>query len=130
MVCVDAGIVHRDLKPSNVIVASDGAVKVLGEAKRALRMLDRLLAEAQERYSREDPGEQGRNEARQLAWRLWQTRAKYLWFIGPGERRAYRVHHSPLTFEHLVSLPRAQEIGLAHIPTQRLNIPILRAQRF
>ena len=121
---------HVALKLDLAILGDDGAVQILGEAKRALHMLNRLLAEVQERYSREDPGEQGRNESRQLAWRLWQTRAQYLWFIGPGDRRAYRVHHSPLAFERLVSLPGAQEIGLADIPTQHLNVPILRAQRF
>jgi hypothetical protein len=90
-------------------------------------MLDHLLSEVEQRYSQQDPGEQGRNEARQLAWRLWQTKAAYLWFIGPGERRAYRVRHAPLQFERLPSLPRAEDIGLVDIPSTSLGVPILRA---
>jgi hypothetical protein len=116
------------LKLDLAILGDDGAVVVLGEAKRALHMLDHLLIEVQKRYNRQDPGEQGRNEARQLAWRLWQTRARFLWFIGPGERRAYRVRYAPLLFERLPSLPRAEEISLAHIPKERLGIPVLRTQ--
>jgi hypothetical protein len=37
-----------------------------------------------------DSGEQGRNEARQLVWRLWQTRAPYLWFIVPSTVPPFR----------------------------------------
>lgn len=117
---------HKALKLDLAILSDDGAVVVLGEAKRALFMLDRVLTEVQERYASVDPGEQGRNEARQLAWRLWQTRAPYLWFIGPGERRAYRMSYSPLAFEALPSLPRAEHLGLGHRPERRLPVPTLR----
>src|SRR5262249_35226579 len=120
---------HVALKLDLAIVNDDGTVAVLGEAKRAAHMLDRLLAEVEGRYSEQDPGEQGRNEARQRAWRLWQTKAPHLWFLGPGERRAYRVHHSPLSFERLPALPRAQDVGLAHVPRERLRVPVLRAPR-
>jgi len=117
---------HTSLKLDLAILSDAGAVVVLGEAKRALFMLDRILTEVQERYGSVDPGEQGRNEARQLAWRLWQTRAPYLWLIGPGERRAYRMRYTPLAFEPLPSLPRADSIGLAHRPERGLAAPILR----
>ncbi len=117
---------HAALKLDLAILDDDKAVVVLGEAKRSLFMLDRIVTEIQEQYGTEDPGEQGRNEARQLAWRLWRTRAPYLWFIGPGERRAYRMRYAPLAFEALPSLPRAEGLGLAHRPERCLAVPILR----
>ena len=117
---------HRALKLDMAIVSDDGAVFVLGEAKRAVSKLDAILAEVRNRYSAADPGEEGRNEARQLAWRLWRTRAPYLWLIGPAERRAYRVRYEPLEFEALPALPRANEVGLTHVPKGRLAVPILR----
>jgi hypothetical protein len=73
---------HVALKLDLAILGDDGGVLVLGEAKRAVFMVDALLKEIQHRYSTEDPGEEGRNEARQLAWRLWRTRTPYFWFIG------------------------------------------------
>lgn len=120
---------HVALKLDLAILGDDGAVLVLGEAKRAVFMLDALLKEIQYRYSAEDPGEEGRNEARQLAWRLWRTRAPYFLFIGPAGRRAYRVRYEPLAFEPLPSLPRAKDIGLAHDPPRRLGVPILRERQ-
>ena len=117
------------LKLDLAIVGDDGAIAVLGEAKRAVSKLDAILKEIQDRYSQVDPGEEGRNEARQLAWRLWQTRAPYLWFIGPAERRAYRVRYAPLAFEPLLVLPAAKDIGLAHVPAQRVAVPILRGRQ-
>jgi hypothetical protein len=111
------------------ILADDGAVAILGEAKHSGSMLDPLLAEVQDRYGTADPGPEGRNEARQLAWRLWRTRAPYLWLVGPAERRAYRVRHAPLGFEPLPRLPCASDIGLGHLPARRLSIPILRARQ-
>jgi hypothetical protein len=115
------------LKLDLAILDDDGAIVIMGEAKRSVSMLDRIFTEVQERYRAMNPGEQGRNEAHQLAWRLWRTGARYLWFIGPGERRAYRVSYAPLAFESLPSLPRAEEIGLAHVPTLRPALPNLRA---
>ena len=120
---------HVALKLDLAIVGDDGAIAVLGEAKRAVVMLDAILNDIQERYSQVDPGEEGRNEARQLAWRLWQTRALYLWFIGPAERRAYRVRYAPLAFEPLPALPPARDIGLAHVPARRVAVPMLRGQQ-
>ena len=117
---------HTALKLDLAILNDEGAVIVLGEAKRAVFSLERILTEVQERYRDVDPGEQGRHEARQLAWRLWQTKAPYLWLIGPGERRAYRTRYAPLVFEPLPSLPRADQIGLAHLPERPLAVPILR----
>lgn len=86
---------HVRIKLDLAILGDDGAVRVLGEAKRAVFMLDELLKEIQDRYSAEDPGEEGRNEARQLAWGLWRTRAPYFWSIGPAGRRAYHVRYEP-----------------------------------
>jgi hypothetical protein len=117
------------LKLDFAVVRDDGEVVVLGEAKRAVGMLDPILREIQDRYRMADPGAEGRNEARQLAWRLWRTRAPYLWFIGPGERRAYRVRYAPLAFEALPALPAATEIGLGHVPARRPGVPDLRGRR-
>jgi hypothetical protein len=117
------------LKLDLAIVGDDGAIAVLGEAKRAVLMLDAILKEIHDRYSNADPGEEGRNEARQLAWRLWQTRAPYSWFIGPAERRAYRVRYAPVAFEPLPALPRAKDIGLAHVPARLVAVPNLRGQQ-
>ena len=114
------------LKLDLAIVTDDGAIAVLGEAKRAVGMLDAILAKIHARYSLADPGEEGRNEARQLAWRLWRTRAPYLWFIGPAERRTYRVRYDPLAFEPLPALPSAKNMGLAHVPTVPIAIPAVR----
>lgn len=117
---------HVALKLDLAILDDDGAVLVLGEAKRAVVMLNALLKEIQDRYSTEDPGEEGRNEARQLAWRLWRTRAPYFWFIGPAGRRAYRVRYAPLAFESLPGLPRAEALGLTHVPARTIGAPTLR----
>ena len=119
----------RALKLDLAIVRDDGTVFVLGEAKRSVSKLDAILAEVQSRYRIADPGEEGRNEARQLAWRLWRTRARYLWLIGPAERRAYRVGYEPLEFETVPALPRANEVGLAHVPHGRLDVPMLRPRQ-
>lgn len=120
---------HRALKLDIAIVRDDGNVLVLGEAKRSVQKLDAILLEVRSRYSIADPGEQGRNEARQLAWRLWRTRAPYLWLIGPGDRRAFRVGYEPLNLEALPQLPRADEVGLAHVPEERLAVPTLRQRQ-
>ena len=117
------------LKLDLAIVGDDGAIVVLGEAKRAVLMLDAILKEIHDRYSTADPGEEGRNEARQPAWRLWQIRAPYLWFIGPAERRAYLVRYAPVAFEPLPALPRAKDIGLAHVSARRVAVPNLRGQQ-
>jgi len=120
---------HPALKLDLAIVRDDGTVFVLGEAKRSVSKLDAVLADVRNRYSVADPGEEGRNEARQLAWRLWRTRAPYLWLIGPAERRAYPVGYEPLEFEALPQLPRASEAGLAHVPNPRLTVPFLRPRQ-
>jgi hypothetical protein len=117
---------HAVLKLDLAILSDETTVIVLGEAKRAVNMLDNILKNVEDRYGEADPGEEGRNEARQLAWSLWRTQAPYLWLIGPGNRRAYRVHYTPLAFQRLAKLPRAEEIGLAHVPPRRLSLPNLR----
>jgi hypothetical protein len=51
---------HVALKLDLAILGDDGAVLGLGEAKRAVFMLDALLKEIQGQYSAADPGEEGR----------------------------------------------------------------------
>ncbi len=73
------------------VLDDGGRVVVLGEAKRAGAMLDKLLDDVLARFSTEAPGPESKrrgDEARQLAWRLWSVRPSRLWLIGPGRRAA------------------------------------------
>jgi len=68
------------------VLTDEGAVAVLGEAKRAAGMLDPLVDTVRVRFRQVQPGEETRrrsDEARQLGWRLWLTRAPYLWLVSP-----------------------------------------------
>lgn len=114
------------LKLDLAILNDAGEVIVLGEAKRALPMLNNLVEEVSRHYREADPGEEGRNESRQLAWRLWRTRTPILWLIGPGERRVYKISYGPINFERIRGLPAASEIGLNSPPAKHLGIPNLR----
>jgi hypothetical protein len=116
------------LKLDLAILNDEGKVIVVGEAKRALLMLDNLLNEVLQHYREVDPGSEGRNESRQLAWRLWRTRAPFLWLIGPGERRAYKLSYGPINFERIPRLPAASDIGLGSPPARHLGIPNLRKE--
>jgi hypothetical protein len=113
------------LKLDLAVLDDGGVVHVLGEAKRDGRQLKALRAEVEAKYAEVNPGKKGRNEAQQLAWRLWTTRAPYLWLIGPGERQAYRVHYDPLRLEPLQRLPSASELGLTKAPAAMLSPPRL-----
>jgi hypothetical protein len=76
------------------------------------------------------PGEDTKrrgDEARQLAWRLWTTRAPYLWLVGPGVRHAYRCRYDPLALQPIPSLPAADKLRLASAPTAALGPPPLLA---
>jgi hypothetical protein len=114
------------LKIDLALLDNHGQIEVLGEAKRRCDMLDPLVEGIRRRYSEHDPGKEARNEARQLAWRLWQTRAPFLWLIGPGERHAYSVSYEPLMLKRLPSLPRADGLNLAAAPPAPLSVPVLR----
>ena len=114
------------LKIDLAILDDHRNVVILGEAKRRCDMLDRIVHEIQLHYGERNPGKEARNEPRQLAWRLWQTRAPFLWLIGPGERPAYSVRYDPLTLKRLPSLPRAESLNLAAEPQVPLSVPVLR----
>jgi hypothetical protein len=113
------------LKLDLTVLNNAGSVVVLGEAKRDVGMLDALLSRVTDRHASSNPGPKGRDEPQQLAWRLWTTRAPYLWLIGPGERRAYSVHYEPLSFVPLHRLPSASELGLAKAPGVMMSPPRL-----
>ncbi len=118
----------RSLQLDLAIVDDDEKVVVLGEAKRDVAMLDKLRASMLERFASQEPGPETKkrgDEARQLAWRLWATKAPYCWLVGPGHRPAYRVGLSPLTFELLPGLPSASALGLDHLPPRPLAPPVL-----
>jgi hypothetical protein len=65
------------------------------------------------------------DEPRQLAWRLWTTRAEYLWLIGPSDRRAFTVTYDPLAIEPILSLPPATDLGLHVGPPEMMPPPVL-----
>ena len=116
----------KALKLDLAVVGDKQEVLVLGEAKRTAPMLDKLVADVIGMYGSVNPGEQGHNESRQLAWRLWTTRAPFLWLIGPGVRAAYAVEYAPLRLTALHSLPTAGELEVQHDPGSPLPPPILR----
>jgi hypothetical protein len=116
----------KALKLDLAILNNQGQVFVLGEAKRNLHMLDSLIDVILERYAANNPGQEGRNEPRQLAWRLWETRAPYLWLIGPGERRAFRITYSPLSIKSIGNLPTAKMFDLHLAPPKKMDVPNLR----
>jgi hypothetical protein len=120
----------RSLQLDLAVVTNAGAVAVLGEAKRAAAMLERLAQAIGQRFGDAPPGEDTKrrgDEARQLAWRLWTTRAPYLWLVGPGVRHAYRCRYDPLALQPIPSLPAADNLGLASAPTAALGPPRLLA---
>src|SRR6266511_393964 len=80
------------------------------------------------RFSQAPPGEETRrrgDEARQLAWRLWLTRAPHLWLVGPGARRAYRCSYAPLVLDTTPSLPSAEKLRLTRPPAAQMVPPTL-----
>lgn len=82
------------------ILDDNGSVVVLGEAKRAGAMREKLLDDVLARFSTEapTPGSKRRgDEARQLAWRLWSVRPSRLWLIGPGIVRSFVCDFEPLS---------------------------------
>ena len=102
------------------ILDDDGRVVVLGEAKRATGMLGKLRADVLARYSDVEPDmAEDKDEARQLAWRLWKVSPPYTWLIGPNHRQAFTTTTSPLRLESVPpdgKLPPASELGLDRPP--------------
>jgi hypothetical protein len=100
------------------VVAADGKVLVVGEAKKTTRELDQLLA-AMARHFVADPGRpvgvSGMAKAAwKLSYRLWVTRAPWLWLVGPSERRALSVTYQPsLVLTPCAALPTPETLGLA-----------------
>lgn len=110
------------------IVDDDGHVLVLGEAKRANDMLDRLLSGMLERFADRSPGPETKkrgDEARQLAWRLWTARPSRLWLISPGSVRSWQCSYDPLRLEEELAPPRAELLELHRRPARMLRPPRL-----
>src|SRR6266511_1068027 len=87
-----------------------------------------LIDVVRDRFSQAPPGEETRrrgDEARQLAWRLWLTRAPHLWLVGPGARRAYRCSYAPLVLDTTPSLPSAEKLRLTRPPAAQMVPPTL-----
>lgn len=116
----------KALKLDLAILDDEKRIVVLGEAKRTAPMLDKLVADVTGKYGSENPGEEGRNESRQLAWRLWTTQARYLWLIGPDVRSAFAVDYAPLRLTALNSLPSAHDLHLGDVPGGLLSPPQIR----
>jgi hypothetical protein len=106
------------------VLNDDGAVVVLGEAKKESSDLDKLQSGLLS-HQGEPPTPKRGDEPRQLAWRLWVTRAPYLWLIGPSDRRAFRVDHEPLVLRPLDRLPGGGVMGLDEGPTEVMTPPVL-----
>lgn len=107
------------------VLADDGeTVVVLGEAKKESKDLDRLEAGLFRHLDAEPEPKRG-DEPRQLAWRLWVTRAPYLWLIGPSDRRAFECSYDPLRPDRIDALPHASTLGLDADPGRMLPPPQL-----
>jgi len=110
------------------ILDDSGGVVVLGEAKRDIGMLGKLVTSVETRFSMGPPSDGSKkrgDEARQLAWRLWTVRAPLCWLIGPGERHTYRCEFEPLRMQPAGALPDARALGLDHRPPRPLTPPRL-----
>lgn len=99
------------------VVAADGRVRIMGEAKKESRELDRLLEQLLG-FVEQDPGPPRHGDPRKAAWklahRLWLTRAPWLWLVGPDDRRAFAVSYEPMRIDPRGSLPMPQELDLGH----------------
>ena len=72
----------------------------MGEAKRDSAMLHRLRASVVDRSTDAPPDmTRTKDEARQLAWRLWTVAPDYTWLIGPNHRSAFMTNTSPLRLQ-------------------------------
>jgi len=108
------------------VLDDDSNVRLLGEAKKETKDLDKLerglLA-----HLDEVPEPRRGDEPRQLAWRLFLTRAEYLWLVGPADGRAFVIGYDPLRISRLDRLPRAVELGLEQGPAAMMQPPVLRS---
>jgi hypothetical protein len=108
------------------ILDDDGRVVVLGEAKRDTAMLETLRCAVDRRYAVAAPDmTAAKDEARQLAWRLWTVAPDYTWLIGPNHRAGFTTTTSPLRLEPTVDgrLPAASDLGLARPPSVTMMPP-------
>jgi hypothetical protein len=109
------------------ILDDDGRVRVLGEAKRDTAMLDKLRTTVESRYRDEAPDmSTPKDEARQLAWRLWTVAPEYTWLIAPNYRPAYLTRLAPLRLDPTpdARLPNAVELGLDGPPPVAMMTPL------
>jgi hypothetical protein len=54
-----------------------------------------------------------------LAYRLWVTRAPWLWLVGPGDRRAFAVSYQPsLVLRPSGALPTPEALGVHRASTR------------
>jgi hypothetical protein len=118
----------KSLQLDLAILDDDGAVRVLGEAKRSTPALSALRRGVVERFGHETPTVESKrrgDEQRQLAWRLWTVSPELTWLIGPGHREAFRTELAPLRLISLPKLPPASELELGHRPPRQLAPPLL-----
>lgn len=111
------------------ILDDAGRVVVLGEAKRDTAMLETLRTNVERRYAGAAPDmTTTKDEARQLAWRLWAVAPDYTWLIGPNHRSAFATSTSPLRLEPTPDgrLPAATDLGLDRQPEVAMPPPTLR----
>lgn len=106
------------------VLNNDASVIVLGEAKKESGDLDKLERGLLS-YQCEKPDPRRGDEPRQLAWRLWVTRAPFLWLVGPSDRRAFQVTYDPLQIEVIEALPAAHTLGLENGPLDVMSPPRL-----
>lgn len=106
----------QDALQLDIAVLDDAnKVVILGEAKKESKDLDRL-ENGLFKHLDEAPDPKRGDEPRQLAWRLWTSRAPYLWLIGPADRRAFQVTYEPLRITPIETVPHATELGLDQGP--------------
>ncbi|MGK5553002.1 hypothetical protein ACSNOI_15425 [Actinomadura kijaniata] len=118
----------RALQLDLAILDDDARVVVAGEAKRSVPALTALRRRALERYSGAPPGPESKrrgDEARQLAWRLWNVAPRITWLVGPGHREAFLTCLDPLRLQPIPALPHARDLALDHEPPGPLPVPTL-----
>ena len=66
-----------------------------------------------------------KDEARQLAWRLWTVAPDFTWLIGPNHRPAFTTSTSPLRLAPTADgrLPAASHLGLDRQPEVAMMQP-------
>jgi hypothetical protein len=108
------------------ILDDAGRVVVLGEAKRDNTMLVTLRSNVEQRYAASAPDmTTTKDEARQLAWRLWTVAPDYTWLIGPNHRAAFTTSTCPLRLKPTADgrLPASSDLGLDRQPPVGMMSP-------